>query len=153
LWTRVDEISYRITPAGDGKLALDGIFGRLNTVLRSAVDQGSSYFNSSSIAETIAESNGLASTQFARFEPDRLKQVQVSISTMNFESVLLTTLDPERVENDQSTVAFKHSGYGNGTRIHPSKDIQFSWRQITGKRKKKEDVITISGVYNTDISF
>jgi hypothetical protein len=152
LWTGVDEISYRITPAGDGKSALDGMFGRLNTVLRSAVDQGSSYFNSATIAETIAESNGLASTQFAIFEPDRSKQVQVSIP-MNFESVLLTTLDPERVESDQSTVAFKHSGYGNGTRIDPSKDIQFSWRRITGKRKKKEDVTTISGVYNTDVSF
>jgi hypothetical protein len=143
-WTGVDEISYRITPAGDGKSALDGMFGRLNTVLRSAVDQGSSYFNSLSIVETIADSNGLASTQFARFEPDRSKQVQVSISTMNFESVLLTTLDPEHVKNDQSTVAFKHSGYGNGTRIEQSKDIQCSWRRITGKRKKKEDVFAIS---------
>ena len=47
LWTGVDEISYRITPTGDGKSALDGMFGHFNTVLVwSAVDQGSSYFNS-----------------------------------------------------------------------------------------------------------
>ena len=50
LWTGVDEISYRITPAGDGKSALDGMFGRLNTFLRSAVDQGRPYFNSATIA-------------------------------------------------------------------------------------------------------
>jgi hypothetical protein len=152
LWTGIDEVTYRITPAGDGKSALDGMFGRLNTVLRSTVDEGQSYYNSATIAETIADSNGLASTQFALFEPDRSKQVEVSISTMKFESVLLTTLDPGRAANDQSTVAFKHSGYGEGTRIQPSKDIQFSWRQITGKRKKKDDVIQISGVYNADVS-
>jgi hypothetical protein len=153
LWTGIDEVTYRITPAGDGKSALDGMFGRLNTVLRSTVDQGSSYYNSVTIAETIADSNGLASTQFALFEPDRTKQAEVLISTMKFESVLLTTLDPGRVENDQSTVAFKHSGYGKGTRIQSSKDIQFSWRKNTGKRKKKDDVIQISGVYNEDVSF
>jgi hypothetical protein len=59
------------------------------------------------IAETIADSNGLASTQFALFEPDRSKQVEVAISTMKFESVLLTLLEPERAGNDQSPVALK----------------------------------------------
>ena len=56
----------RHTPAGDGKSAVvDGMFGRLNTVLSSAVNMGASYWNSQTIADAMAESNGLASTQFA----------------------------------------------------------------------------------------
>ena len=62
IWTGVDEVTYRITPAGTGKSALDGMFGRLNTVLRGAVDGGLLYWNSETIARAIEESNGLAST-------------------------------------------------------------------------------------------
>jgi hypothetical protein len=51
--------------------------------------------------ETIVDSNGLASTQLALFEPDRSKQVEGVILTMKFESVLLTILDPEHAKNDR----------------------------------------------------
>jgi hypothetical protein len=71
IWTGVDEIVYRLTPAGDGKSALDGMFGRLNTVLWSSVDMGASCYNSKTITDAMADLNGLSSTQFARWEPDR----------------------------------------------------------------------------------
>lgn len=71
---------------------------------------------------------------------------------MNFESVLLTKLNPERSIEDPSTVAFKHSGFGAGKRLEPSKHIEFCWRRNSGKRKKKEDVVKVSEVYNTDVS-
>jgi hypothetical protein len=71
IWTGVDEIVYRLTPAGDGKSALDGMFGRLNTVLWSSVDMGASCYNSKTIADAMTDLNGLSSTQFARWEPDR----------------------------------------------------------------------------------
>jgi hypothetical protein len=151
VWTGVDEVTYRITPAGNGKSALDGMFGRLNTVLRSAVDGGLSYWNSETIAGAIEESNGLASTQFARFAPERVRQLEVDVSSMNFESVLLTILDPARDGNDQSTVAFKHSGFGDGKKILPTKHINFFWRKNTGnKKKKKQDLTPIEGVYHSD---
>jgi hypothetical protein len=154
LWTGVDEIVCRITPAGDGKSALDGMFGRLNTVLRSAVDMGASYWNSETITRAIEDSNGLSSTQFARFAPERSQQLKAKVSTMNFESVLLTTLDPDRDANDQSTLAFKHSRYGEGKQIKPDKDITFSWLESKGERtKKKEDSTPITGVYNANVSF
>jgi hypothetical protein len=153
LWTGVDVILVcRITPVGDGKSALDGMFGHLNTVLRSAVDMGASYWNSETIIRAIGDSNGLSSTQFARFAPERSKQLKSEVSTMNFESVLLTKLDPERDANDQSTWAFKHSKYGKGKQIQPDKDIKFSWLASNGERKK-ENRTPITGVYNADVSF
>jgi hypothetical protein len=99
------------------------------------------------VVHHAVDSNGLASTQFALFEPDRSKQVEVGISMMKFESVLLTILDLEHTKNDQSAVAFKHSGYGEGTWIQPSKDILFSWQKTSGKRKKTEEIIQISGKF------
>jgi hypothetical protein len=153
LWTGVDEIVCRITPAGDGKSALDGMFGRLNTVLRSSVDMGASYWNSKTITRAIEDSNGLSSTQFARFAPERSQQLKAEVSTMNFESVLLITLDPDRAVNDQSTLAFKHSTYGNGKEIKPEKDIKFIWLAWKGERKSNEDRTAITGVYNTNVSF
>jgi hypothetical protein len=152
LWTGVDEIVCRITPAGDGKSALDGMFGRLNTVLRSAVDMGASSWNSETITRAIEDSNGLSSTQFARFAPERSKQLKAEVSTMHFESVLLKTLDPDRDANDQSTRAFKHSKYGEGKQIKPDKDIKFSWLASNGERKK-DDCTPITGVYNANVSF
>jgi hypothetical protein len=153
LWTGVDEIVCRITPAGDGKSALDGMFGRLNTVLRSAVDMGALYWNSETITRAIEDSNGLSSTQFARFAPERSQQLKAEVSSMNFESVLLTTLDPDRDANEQSTLAFKHSRYGEGKEIKPDKDIKFSWLEPKGERKRKEAITTITGVYNANVSF
>jgi hypothetical protein len=115
------------------------------------VDGGLSYWNSETIAGAIEESNGLASTQFARFAPERVRQLEVDVSSMNFESVLLTILDPARDGNDQSTVAFKHSGFGDGKKILPTKHINFFWRKNTGnKKKKKQDLTPIEGVYHSD---
>jgi hypothetical protein len=153
VWTGVDEIVYRLTPAGDGKSALDGMFGRLNTVLRSSVDMGASYYNSKTITDAMADSNGLSSTQFARFEPDRSGQIEGAVNGINLESILLTILDPERKEDDQSTIAFKHSGYGEGGRIEPHKQVGFQRRKMTGNKKKKEDLTPIKGVYRIDVSF
>ena len=55
IWTGVDEIVYRLTPAGDGKSVVDGMFGRLNTVLSSALNMGASYWNFQTIADAMAE--------------------------------------------------------------------------------------------------
>lgn len=152
IWTGVDEISYRITPAGDGKSCLDGMFGRMNTVLASAVNSGSSYWDADTICEAIEASNGLASTQFVRFEPERSRKIQVEIKDINFESILLTLLDKERNEDHQSSTAYKHSGYGSGKLIIPEKHIVFQWRKLTGKAKKQEDVQNIADVYSRSVS-
>jgi hypothetical protein len=152
LWTGVDEIVCRITPAGDGKSALDVMFGRLNTVLQSSVDMGASYWNSETITKAIEDSNGLLSTQFARFAPERLQQLKAEVNTMHFESVLLTTLDLDQDVNNQSTLTFKHSRYGSGKQIMPDKDIKFIWLAWKGERKAKEDRTSITGVYNANVS-
>jgi hypothetical protein len=77
--------------------------------------------------------------------------LEVEISSMSFESVLLTTLDPARADNAHSSVAFKHSGFGEGKQIVPTKHINFFWRKVTGsKKKKKQDLSPIEGVYNSD---
>lgn len=152
VWTGIDEISYRITPAGDGKSCLDGMFGRLNAVLQTAVDSGMSYWDSETILEALEESQGLAATEFALFAPDRSRKVEVDLQRMTLESVLLTTLDPDRESTDQSSYAWKHGGYGNGAKIIPSMQIEFKWRNGTSKKKKKKDLHVIEGVYNNDVS-
>jgi hypothetical protein len=66
---------------------------------------------------------------------------------------LLTTLDPDQDANEQSTLAFKHSRYGEGKDIKPDKDIKFSWLEPKGERKRKEAITTITEVYNANVSF
>jgi hypothetical protein len=128
------------------------MFGRLNTVLATSVNGGRSYYNSETVCEAIEESNGLAATEFSRFEPERLRKVEVDITGMSLASVLSTTLDPDRGLNDNSTLAFKHSGFGSGIEINPASGIKFSWCKITGKKKKKADLTQLPNVYNTDVS-
>lgn len=45
VWTGIEEKKYRLTPAGDGKTCLDGMFGRMSTILSTSVDAGASYYN------------------------------------------------------------------------------------------------------------
>ena len=119
-WAGVPELSYRITPAGDGKSALDGMFGRLNAVLATAVDQGGSHYDAESTVNAIEEGGGLAGTDFVQFEPDRQTKLSVEVSR-SLDSVLLTILDPE----EMSITAYKHSSYGNGMKVYPN-DLKFS---------------------------
>jgi hypothetical protein len=154
IWTGIDEISYRITPAGDGKSNLDGMFGRLNVVLATSVNGGQSYYNSETVCEAIEDSNGLAATEFCRFEPELIRKVEVDIVGMSLESILLTTLDQDRGLNDHLTFAFQHSGFGSGIRIdpiNPTSGIKFGWRKITGKKKKLADLTEIKNVYYIDV--
>jgi hypothetical protein len=134
---RIDKISNQITLTGDGKLVLDGMLGRLNKILSSAVDGGMSYWNSETIVDAVEASNGLADTEFAQFAPDWKEKVGVNIQGINLESVLLTTLDPDREATDQSILAYKHSGYGSGIRISISTQVEFSWWKPKGNTKKK----------------
>jgi hypothetical protein len=64
IWMGIYEITYRITLAGDGKSALDGMFGRLNIVLHSQLDCGDSYYNMKTVSATIKNSFGLSGTEF-----------------------------------------------------------------------------------------
>jgi hypothetical protein len=112
---------------------------------------GASYYNSKTITDAMADSNGLSSTQFARWEPDRSGQIEGAVKGINLESILLTTLDPAREEDDQSTIAFKHSGYGEGGRIEPHKQVSFQRRKMTGNKKTRADLTPIEGVYRIDV--
>jgi hypothetical protein len=153
-WTGIDEVSIRITPAGDGKSCLDGMFGRMNVVLKSAVDQGRSYYNSATIMESIESTSGMTATEFVRFEPNRSNRVDVVIEGINLESVLLTLLDHRRESGDQTIVAFKHTGFGNGTKIDLKTQAVYSWRRnnpTKEAKKKKADVIP--DIYLTNVSF
>jgi hypothetical protein len=155
IWTGIDEISYRITPAGDGKSALDGMFGRLNVVLRSQVNNGDSYYDMDTISDTIQNSNGMAGTEFARFKPERAQQLQVEMKGgANFESVLLTTLDPDRQADKQVITSFKHSGYGTGKEVDLATCAAYFWRieKKSGGSRKKGDATRIDDIYNLDVS-
>jgi hypothetical protein len=152
VWMGMDKISYQIMPAGDEKSALDGMFGRLNTIILTAVNSGMSYWDSSTILEAGEASNGLAASKSAPFAPNRERKVEVDLQQINLKSILLTTLDPSQEPTDQSTLAYKHSGYGNGARINPSSQINFSLWKPNGKKKRKQDYFPIKGVYNVDVS-
>jgi hypothetical protein len=148
IWTGVHEVSFRLTPAGDGKSALDGMFGRLNTVLRGAVTEGASYCNSETIGDAITKSNGLASTQFVIFKPKRQQQLTGQLRGIDMQSVLLTTLDPDQSSDNPVLLAYQHSGYGPGFRIELASAGALAWVKVNGRKKQKiQDV----DPYNSEV--
>ena len=61
-WTGIDEVSLQITPAGDGKTSLDGMFGRVNQLLKQAVANGHSYWHANLIGKALESTDGLPAT-------------------------------------------------------------------------------------------
>ena len=70
-WTGIVELTYRITPAGDGKSVLDGMFARMNNCLATAVNEGGSHYDAETTIEMADAAGGMAATEFVRFAPDR----------------------------------------------------------------------------------
>lgn len=115
VWTGIDEVVNRVTPAGGGKTALDGMFGRTNTCLASAVDGGLSHHDAQTVCEAMEASEGLSATTILLFSPRRIGRLFATFATANLESVLRSELN-----QDRSLTIFKHSGYGTGRKIFPS---------------------------------
>lgn len=118
-WVGIEEYVYRITPAGDGKSALDGMFGIMNVILSSAVDAGMSYQDSDSALEAVGSSSGgHSATKFLTFLPNRHNRLYASYSkdTISWGNVLRSKLDP----HTRQLTAFDHSGYGKGVVVNAS---------------------------------
>jgi hypothetical protein len=148
-WTGVDEIELRITPAGDGKSCLDGMFGRLTYVLHGSADQGNSYFDTESILKAIQDSNGLSATTFLGFHAVRANQLKADLELDGrLESVLLSVLDPNRDATDHSIRLFKHSGYGNGVKVDLA--TQSSFCRYDGDQTTYDD--WTPNAYTQDVS-
>jgi predicted lactoylglutathione lyase len=145
-WTGIDEISLRVTPAGDGKSSLDGVFGRTNTVLHSSVDAGSSHYNADTIKEAVELSDGLSATKFLVYGPDRSNQVKAELEGIDCRMTLTTLLDPNRADNDNTSHAYKHSGHGKGILVDPTRKATFFF----GTSAKDAD--RIHGVYTEMVS-
>ena len=92
-WTGIVELTYRITPAGDGKSVLDGMFARMNNCLATAVNEDGSHYNAETTIEMADAAGGMAATEFVRFAPDR--STVISVKNISIESVLLTVFHPE----------------------------------------------------------
>jgi hypothetical protein len=153
-WTGVDEIELRITPAGDGKSCLDGMFGRLTCVLHASVDQGNSYFDAESILKAIQDSNGLSATTFLGFQAVRANQVKADLEIVGrLESVLLSVLDPDLDATNHSIRLFKHSGYGKGMEVNLATQSSFARDEAnTNDKDETTDDDWIQNVYNQDVS-
>lgn len=119
-WTGIEETVNRVTPAGGGKSALDGMFGRMNTTLKSAVDEGGSHYDARTACEALESGGGLAATTILRFQPRRSDQLYATYHRTSLVSVLRSVLNP-----DKSVTLYKHSGYGKGRTVYMS-DIAFS---------------------------
>jgi hypothetical protein len=132
IWCGVIEKYFRLTPAGDGKSALDGMFGHLNTVLRRSVADGKLCCSLDTITEAVSASNGLASTQFAIFSPKRQRQLMGRINGLDIQSVILTTLD-----SDNQIMAYLHSGYGSGIKVNLAGDGELWWGEMKNGKKKE----------------
>ena len=135
IWTDVDEVTLRVTPAGAGKTSLDGRFGTFNSILSKGVDQGASFFSADTVIETAKGAGGMAATEFILFEPDRSIQLSVKMKKQSMDSVLLSTCDPD----NGYVEVFEHSGYGEGREIDPLSDCVFS---IT-KNEEKAEIIEL----------
>ena len=146
-WTGIEEIVFRITPAGDGKSALDGMFGRLNSILSSAVDEGHSYQDSASTLHAAEESGGLSATKFLTFKPDRHTRLFAGFdeSTVKWGDILRTELNV----NTRQITAYAHSGYGKGAVINPSQ-AHFSTKALpTAKTiKQRKDLLLPDLLYD-----
>ena len=134
-WTGIVELTYRITPAGDGKSVLDGMFARMNNCLATAVNEGGSHHNAETTIEMADAAGGMAATEFVRFAPDR--STNISVNNISIASVLLTVFHPE----SRVSLAYDHSSYGNGREIDPT-ELTFT---VT-KNGERDD----STLYNDD---
>ena len=145
-WTGIDEVSLRITPAGDGKTTLDGMFARVNQILDQAIANGFSYWHADSIGEALESTDGLPATTFHVYTPNRSIQVEVDISGVDdFGSILTTNLSSSRSANCNNSIAFCHTGYGNGITIVPERMISFN---IIYDENRKETIHP----YSPDVS-
>lgn len=132
IWTGIEESVKRVTPAGGGKSALDGMFGRMNTCLQSAVDQGMSYYDAKTTCEALESSGGLAATTVLYFRPQRASRLYITMET-SIQSVLRSELNP-----DGSLTLYKHSGFGTGITIFPS-DFAYSLKCKPSKAMMSKD--------------
>ena len=120
-WTGgIEEEVNRVTPAGGGKSALDGMFGRLTSVLHSSVDSGNSYHDAKTTCEAMEASGGLAATTVIRYQPHRTSRLYVSFAKAKLNSVLRS-----KINSDRSITVSKHSGYGVGRKVFMS-DVAYS---------------------------
>lgn len=96
--------------------------------------------------DAVAATDGLTATSFREFEPNRINEVSVKIPGLEDSgSILLTELDPDRVFTDNTTHAFRHSGFGGGIKLDPA-TITSSVKNSLGNESE------VQGVYNNDVS-
>jgi hypothetical protein len=124
LWTGITERRNRVTPAGDGKTSLDGIFGQLMFLLRGACDAGGSYYDGTTIMDTVESTKGLKATAFRQYTPDRSNQVKIDLkAATRFDSILSAVLG----RSDRVVTLYKHSGYGEGVQLALDESMDFFW--------------------------
>jgi hypothetical protein len=119
-------VEFRISVRGGGKTALDGAFGKMNQVVRSAVNDGSSYWNAETYKGAFEDSGGLTATNLYVVAPDRKKRMFGNMRGVSMESVLRTVLDPQ----DMSLQAYQHSDYGPGFKIAQQRTCSFLMKRI-----------------------
>jgi hypothetical protein len=125
IWTGITERKNRVTPAGDGKTALGGMFGQLMFLLKGAVDEHAiSYYNSSSLMDAVEATRGIKATSFQKYLLDRSNQFKADIRVdERLDSVLLTVLD----EDERHVRLFKHSRHGQGIEVSLQDQVDFYW--------------------------
>jgi hypothetical protein len=131
-WTGVREVEFRISVRGGGKTALDGAFGKMNQVVRSAVNAGASHWNAETYKGAFEDSGGLTATSLFVVAPDRKKRMYGNMRGVSMESVLRTVLDPQ----DMSLQAYQHSDYGEGFEIAQSNMFVFDEKNPSRKLPK-----------------
>ena len=92
--TGITEKVLQILPAGDGKTELDGMFGRMSTVLDSSIVKNNSFYHDwTTLLDVLGNSNGLTATTFTGYKPDRSRQLSVELvdEKRGFSSSILTT--------------------------------------------------------------
>jgi hypothetical protein len=128
----VQEVKFRIKFRGGGKTALDGAFGKMNQVVRLAVDSGASHWNAESYKEAFKNSGGLTAAIFYVIKPDRRKRMYGNIRGVSLKRVLWTVLDPQ----DMPPTAYQHSNFGPGFKISQPKIFLFDAKKPSTKLPK-----------------
>jgi hypothetical protein len=135
-WTGVDGKTLLITPAGNSKLPLDGMFGRLGSCLSSAVGLAHSHCHADSLLDATEHSAGLASTTMMAFKPDNANTVKGKAILLKLGSILQKTLDSDTACGPFTLREYKHTSFGSGHTLHPSEDFEFYKKDGSGKLER-----------------
>ena len=112
---KIDEVSFKISVSGNGKTNLDGLFGIIQAMIGSIIEEGNSFDSAKELYELLA-SNPILASFYTHFVPNRTIIHDVKkVPGMAFLSELTNLYHFKKCEGGM--IGYRHVGMGKGTFI------------------------------------